>query len=138
MICEAAPKSVLGFALAKRTKRDALKKQSGGLFLAGAGSNPVSSSTKKSGTLVPLFLWKCKAYIEPVTEVRTWFCFSKTDEARRVKKQSGGLFLAGAGSNPVSSSTKKSGTLVPLFLWKCKAYIEPVTEVRTPLSEIGE
>ena len=49
------------------------------------GSNPVSSSTKKSGTLVPLFLWKCKAYIEPVTEVRTWFCFSKADEVTRNK-----------------------------------------------------
>ena len=79
------------------------------------GSNPVSSSTKKSGTLVPLFLWKCKAYIEPVTEVRTWFCFSKTDEARRVKKQSGGLFLAGAGSNPVSSSKPRRRAHLVLF-----------------------
>ena len=49
------------------------------------GSNPVSSSIKKGNPSGLPFLIVL-LIIETGDRVRTWFCASKTDEARRVKK----------------------------------------------------
>ena len=50
------------------------------------GSNPGISSRKAQLREGLCFCFIMELWDEPVTEVRTRFCVSKTDEARRVKK----------------------------------------------------
>ena len=50
------------------------------------GSNPGISSRKAQLREGLCFCFIMELWDEPVTEVRTRFCISKTDEARRVKK----------------------------------------------------